>query len=593
MHLENTFSERLPAARRGAVLLSLALLSGVLAVPATASAGSTPATRVLVTSATGSVTAAADAVRAAGGRVLDTLSLVGGVSAELPAGTVLAPSYRISPDAPLSLTGTSEQPKSQATSARAAVGKGKPAGEGRGVTVAVVDTGVADVADLTGRVDHVDVTGEGPGDGFGHGTFVAGLVAGSGASSGGQYAGIAPAARILDVRVAGDDGATSLVTVLRGLQKVAARPDVDVLNLSLSSGSLLPYQLDPLSAALDTLWRRGVTVVVPAGNGGSTDGIASPGNDPLLLTVGALDDAGTASRDDDTVPSWSGRGPAPQGVVKPDLVAPGRSVVSLRAPSSSIDVAHPDARVGSAYFKATGTSFSTAITSGAVAAMLAQRPSLTPGQVKSALTKTAYRAPGLKDRDAAGAGGLDVTEAVDRNVGSAKDDPVAALPGDAAIWAELLAAIADGDVEAAASSWSRLSTASQNWAASSWSSLSPQMRAWLSMNWAASSWSGPFQASSWSSMNWASINWASMNWASQNWASMNWAASSWSSQNWASMNWASMNWASMNWAASSWSSQNWASQNWASQNWASQSWASQNWASQNWASQNWASQNWG
>ena len=174
------------------------------------------------------------------------------------------------------------------------------------------------------------------GDGYGHGTFVAGLVAGSGKSSSGAYAGVAPAARILDVKVADSDGSTDLVTVLKGLQAVAADKSVDVVNLSLSSGSPLPYQIDPLSAALEGLWRRGVTVVVPAGNDGPNNGtIASPGTDPVLLTAGGLDAHGTASRSDDSVADWSGRGPAPQGVQKPDLVAPGAHVVSLRTPSAA------------------------------------------------------------------------------------------------------------------------------------------------------------------------------------------------------------------------------------------------------------------
>ena len=575
----------------GRVLLRVAAVAAVLATalaasPATAgglgsnrlSAPTGP--RVLVTAVTGDVASAAAAVRAAGGRVLDLLSLAGGVSAQLPAGAVLPPTYRVLPDAPLHVA---SGPHSEADTPDAAAGPGHATGSaaaGQGITVAVVDTGVADVAGLAGRVDHVDVTGTGAGDGFGHGTFVAGLIAGNGAgSTDGRYAGVAPAARILDVRVADNEGNTSLITVLQGLQVVARHREVSVVNLSLSSGSLLPYQIDPLTAALDQLWRHGMTVVVPAGNDGPDRGtITSPGVDPLLLTVGALDGKEAAS--------WSSRGPAPQRVAKPDLAAPGAHLISLRVAGSVIDVAHPSSRVSQSYFRGSGTSFSTALTSGSAAVLLAARGDLAPAQVKDLLTGTAASAP---DKNATGAGALNLASALTAPINAdAADLPSLTLPDQPDVWNALGQAIADQNSTAAVAAWRLLDPASRNWAKSTWSALSAPSRKALAAAWEASSWSGAFPSKvDGEKVDWASMNWASMNWASRNWASRNWAASSWSSENWASMNWASKNWASVNWASVNWASQNWASQNWASQNWASQNWASQNWASQNWASQNW------
>ena len=544
------------AARRTAALLTVALAgAGLAAVPATA--GTAAPQRVVVTSLTGDAAAAARAVQAAGGRVLDRLSLIGGVSATLPAGTVLAPAYRVVANSPLQVAGKSGDDTGTAIGVRSVLGLGKNGHEGRGVTVAVVDTGVADVQDLQGRVTHVNVVGGHGGDGYGHGTFVAGLIAGNGSSSDGTYAGVAPAADVLDVKVADANGNTDLVTVLKGLQAVAAHPAVDVVNLSLSSESPLPYQIDPLTAALESLWRRGVTVVVPAGN--ESDAIASPGNDPVLLTAGGLDDHGTAARGDDTVATWSGRGPAPQGVQKPDLVAPGAHVVSLRAPGSVVDAAHPEAVVGSAYFKGSGTSFSTAVTSGAAAALLSHRSKLTPEQVKAALTGSAYDGAGLSDVDAAGAGALDLKAAYNAKVKDVATTAVAPIPGDPAVWADLLAALLDGNEQAAASSWSKLSDAARNWAASSWSGLSLDAR-----NWAASSWS----ARNWAGSDWAARNWAARNWAARNWADSDWSASSWSARNWAASSW----------SASSWSARNWAEDDWAARNWAASSWSARNWA---------------
>ncbi len=543
---------RLLVGRRTAGLLALALAAttGLGTLPVSGGAPAAPElSRVLVTSAAGDVAAAAAAVNAAGGHVLHRLSLVGGVSAELPGGAVLAPSFRVTPDSPLQVAQSKDGDDGVPVTVRQTIGLPlAPGNEGRGVTVAVVDTGVADVPGLAGRVAHLDATGDGIGDGYGHGTFVAGLVAGSGDSSG-SYAGIAPGARILDIRVADKQGRTNLLTVLTGLEMVDATK-VRVLNLSLSADNILPYQIDPLSQALETLWRRGVTVVVPSGNDGPAAGtVSAPGSDPVLLTVGGLDENGTAATADDAVAAFSGRGPAPQGVAKPDLVAPASHLVSLRAPDSTVDRANPLSRVGEDYFRGSGTSFSTAITSGAAAALLASRPKLTPGQVKALLTGTAYTAAALGDRNAAGAGGLDLARAAAARTPSAPSEPVATVPGDPKAWEAFVDALLRGDRKSAASSWSQLSPEARNWAASSWSSLSPEAR-----NWAASSWS----ASSWSGRNWAGIDgtadeWAARNWAARNWAARNWAASSWSGRNWSDDAWANGDWAGRNWSARNWS----------------------------------------
>jgi serine protease AprX len=588
------------AIQRTAALVALALAAtGVAAVPAT----SGPALRdqrVVVTSISGDVADAARAVQAAGGRVLDRLSLIGGVSASLPAGTVLAPTVRVVPDSTLRVAGKDTATDGAVSAVRATLGLGPVAGEGAGVTVAVVDTGVADVADLRGRIEHVNVSGAARGDGYGHGTFVAGLVAGDGSSSNGQYAGVAPGAKILDVKVADGDGVTNLVTVLKGLQQVAGRSDVDVLNLSLSSGSPLPYQIDPLTMALDALWRRGITVVVPAGNEGPRAGsVTSPGSDPTLLTAGSIDDQGTAGHSDDVVPDWSGRGTRGQG--KPDLVASGAHVVSLRAPGSVIDDTNPTGRVADAYFKGSGTSFSTAITSGAAAALLSRRAGLRPAQVKDILVDSAYSASGLRDRTAAGAGGLDLAAAYSTKSSAIDED----IPGDPADWAAFIQAITAGDASAAARNWAQLSPQARNWAARNWAELSLDARNWAASSWSARNWAGA-TAEEWAARNWAAGNWAARNWAdtywnasswsARNWAAGNWAgnwaASSWSAGNWAAGNWAAGNWAAGNWAASSWSAGNWAAGNWAAGNWAASSWSAGNWAAGNWAAGNWAAGNW-
>ena len=536
----------------GLLALALAASSAIAAAPLAQAQPTAAASlsRVLVTSVTGDVSAAAAAVRAAGGTVLKRLSLVGGVSAELPRGAVLAPAFRVVANSPLQVAKAKDSKEGGVPSTvRETVGlPAGPAAEGSGVTVAVVDTGVADVAGLAGRVTHLDVTGEGTGDGYGHGTFVAGLVAGGGDSDG-SYAGVAPGARVLDIRVADDKGRTDLLTVLSGLELVdPAR--VQVLNLSLSSGIDLPYQFDPLSQALETLWRKGVLVVVPAGNDGPNAAtVSSPGTDPLLLTVGGLDEGGTAATSDDAVADWSARGPAPQGVAKPDLVAPGAHLISLRAPDSKVDKGNKKARVDDAYFRGSGTSFSTAVVSGAAAVLLAQRPGLVPGQLKALMTGTSYDARGLRDANAAGAGGLDIAKAQAAPAPTVPTDAAPSIPGDPQVWDAFVKALISKDRKQAASSWSALSPEARNWAASSWSSLSPAAR-----NWAASSWSGR----NWAGADGSAADWDARNWAARNWAARNWSASSWSASSWSARNWSDDTWAKADWAGRNWSARNWA-----------------------------------
>ena len=448
--------------RRPLLVVPLALSLGLLSLTGTAQAA--PRHRVVVMGP-GDASAA---VRHAGGTVERLLPLLHGAVAELPVGARL-PGFVVSPDRALTPSGRPERGR----------GKGQPElpsdeGAGTGVTVAVVDTGVADVPELAGRVTHVDVTGDGVGDGYGHGTFVAGLVAGS-------SVGAAPGADVLDVRVGHDDGSTSLVDVLVGLEVVASHPEVRVLNLSLSSGS--PVEVDPLTIALDQLWASGVLVVVPAGNDGpGRETVTSPGTDPLLLTVGGLDTAGTADRGDDSVAAWSGQGG--QGLQKPDLVAPGAHVVSAAAPGSAIWTANPGSRVDGGLFVGSGSSFSAALVSGSAAAVLAQRPELTPDRVKALLERSAYDVAG--PRRATGAGGLDAARAMTQRAPHA----VQPVPeSDDLLWD--------------ASSWAASSWAARQWAA----------RQWAARQWAASSWA----ASSWAARQWAARQWSARQWSAVGW----------------------------------------------------------------------------
>jgi serine protease AprX len=573
-----------PAVRRPSaqvlLCLSLAGATALTALPGTATAASL---QTVVVTGSGDLSSA---VRAVGGEVVDRLPLIGGLVARLPRGASL-PSAQVVPNRPVGVSGATSA-DGPASTVRATLGMGPAAGEGAGVTVAVVDTGVADVADLAGRVTHVDVTGDGTGDGYGHGTFVAGLVAGDGSSSGGAYAGVAPAAQVLDVRVAHNDGTSDLVTVLRGLQVVANHPEVEVVNLSLSSGSPLPYQLDPLTIALESLWARGTTVIVPAGNDGA-DGrasITSPGVDPVLITVGGLDESGTANRRDDAVADWSSQGPAPQGVQKPDLAAPGAHLVSTAAVGSQVWNDNPDSRVGTGYFKGSGTSFSTAVTSGAVAALLARRPDLTPDQVKGLLTGTAYNlhAPQWQGGD----GGLDLSAAMTARTPKSQEN-AEPFPGDPAVWQQLVNALLSGDDDAAASAWTNLSPDARQWAARQWAASSWAARQWAARQWAASSWADiSWAARQWAARQWAASSWGARQWAARQWSDADWAARQWAARQWSARQWSDDDWAARQWSADEWTARQWSARQWSDMDWTARQWSARQWSARQWTATDWA-----
>jgi len=572
-----------------ATTVALALLIALPAPASTAGAAQPPALRRFVVTTADGVAAAAAAVRDAGGRVLDELSLIGGVVAELPAGSTLPPAYDVAPDRAISLSDAPSDDNAMVSTVRATLGLPAAGTEGAGTTVALVDTGVADVADLAGRVEHVDVSGSGPGDGYGHGTFMAGLIAGSGAASGGRYQGVAPGAQLLDVKVADADGATSLSLVLRGLEVVAQRRDVRVLNLSMSSDTPLPWQVDPLTRALDELWARGVVVVVPAGNDGpESRTVTSPGSDPTLLTVGGLDEAGTADRRDDTVADWSSRGPAQMHVAKPDLAAPGAHLVSLRAPGSVIDRANGAARIGDAYFKGSGTSMATAVTSGAAAHLLSVRPALSPDDVKALLSGTAYDGSGLSDADAAGAGGLDLHAAVAAPVPAATKHPKVAkhwLDNEGDTWAAFARAWAAGDYAAAARAWSALSPQARAWAARAWSmAVWVQASRWSEAEWEARAWS----ARAWSARAWSGDEWLARAWSARAWSDADWAARAWSARAWSARAWSARAWSARAWSDEDWSARAWSDEEWSARAWSARAWSARAWSARAWSARGWS-----
>jgi serine protease AprX len=303
--------------------------------------------------------------------------------------------------------------------------------KGAGVTVAVVDSGIAThkaIADrVVARVNFVSAEPGVTGDPFGHGTHVAGMIGGAASGVTAAYAGgSAPAVRFVDVRVLGRTGMGYTSDVIAGIDWVIAnrtRYNIRVINLSLGHPVAEPAATDPLCLAVERAVRAGIVVVASAGNYGTTStgapilgGITSPGNSPTALTVGALDTAGTVDRSDDTVAPYSSRGPTRfDFAVKPDVVAPGARIVSLEAAGSYLAKTFPQWHIAgtgnNAYMRLSGTSMSTAVVSGGVALLLSAEPGLTPAQVKTVVQSGARFIPS-EGLIGAGAGSVDFAQSL-------------------------------------------------------------------------------------------------------------------------------------------------------------------------------------
>ncbi len=316
--------------------------------------------------------------------------------------------------------------------------------DGRGVGVAVIDSGIdgSDALSVTARLDFVSPrAGQSPEqsqlqDPYGHGTHVAGIIA---ARAEEPFGGMAPGAHLVSLRVLDSRGRGTTSDVIAALDWCIANADAHalrVVNLSLGQPAAEPADEDPLAQAVERAWRAGLVVVVSAGNAGGVGSgygtISSPGHDPLVITVGALDDHGTASRGDDDVAAFSSRGPTRfDATVKPDLVAAGVAVASLRAAHSTLDREMPEARVPDSptagFFEMSGSSMAAAVVSGAAALLLQAQPGLSPDEVKGHLmTGADHLIPGgVLER---GAGALDVATAM------ARDDEALGSPSPAIVF---------------------------------------------------------------------------------------------------------------------------------------------------------------
>jgi serine protease AprX len=315
---------------------------------------------------------------------------------------------------------------------------GAPAGlTGREVGVAIIDSGIAATPDLAVAATF-DFTGSGepvlidPRDDYGHGTHVAGLIAGNGTLSSGKYRGIAPSVRLYSFKVLDEKGQGYTSDVIEALDMAAQYPEyIQIINLSLGHPIYEPAATDPLVQAVERAVRKGILVVTSAGNHGEDEqdaigygGITSPGNAPSALTVGSMKTLNTVSRLDDAISRFSSRGPTWfDGLVKPDVVAPGENLVAISTTNTRLYSKESLRADVAPYIRLTGTSMATAVTT-AVAALIIEanyldegygKP-LTPNAIKAILQHSALQVPDFDpltpDVLEQGAGGVNAGGAV-------------------------------------------------------------------------------------------------------------------------------------------------------------------------------------
>lgn len=443
---------------------------------------------------------------------------------------------------------------------------------GAGVDVALIDSGVAPVEGLSDSNKVLygpDLSLESQSgdlrnlDTYGHGTFMAGLIAGRDSAASAPYPtnppsvyrGVAPDARIVSVKVATADGGTDVSQVIAAIDWVVQHRNDDglnirVLNLSYGTNTTQDFDVDPLAYAVEQAWKSGIVVVAAAGNTGyqrghGALGLANPAYDPNILAVGGLDAKGTLAILDDVPGTYTA---SCDKCRNPDLWTVGSHLQGLRVANSFLDANHPEGARGERYFRGSGTSQATALVSGMVALILQKYPSLTPDQVKMFLTKNGRALPtaagqakhivesnlaGLllmkpadkatQKLDAKGTGKLEASRGSDH---LSRDGMV--LEGERDIFGAKFDAKKVASLEATAASWSGGDWNGNTWSGNTWSGNTWSGNTWSGNTWSGNTWSG----NTWSGNTWSGNTWSGNTWAGSSLSGNTWSGNTWSIDGW-------------------------------------------------------------
>lgn len=468
---------------------------------------------------------------------------------------------------------------------------------GEGVNVAVIDTGVAPVDALSGADKVVAMADLSPEahvpeatylDTYGHGTHMAGIVAGRSSGlrvdrardSPEEFAGVAPDAGIVSVKVGDNTGAADVSQVIAGIDWViehADELDIRVINLSYSTDSLQTYLSDPLSHAVERAWHAGIVVVVAAGNDGLGElRVGVPANNPYVIAVGGVkaEDDGSFS-----IPDWATNG---NGIRNPDVGAPGAHIDSLRSPGSRIDVEHPEGRVDDELFRGSGSSQAAAVTSGAVALLLDARPWLTPDEVKAALVRSADDSGLPRHSEVfAGSGVIRVDRAVSTSVRRSQQHHLRSI-GDGSLDAsrgsyrlEIGGQPLTGEVTVLGDEWNGIEIDADvkvagislslklNLLSRSSSSAADDDRLWSGGEWDGNHWTnGTWRGNRWTGSTWTGNHWTGNRWTGVDWSGNHWTGEAWSGSSWTGNHWTGNHWTGNHWTGNHWTGNRWTNSSW-------------------------------
>jgi len=586
----------------GMLTLSSALAT---AAPAHAAPSSRPVA-VIVQARAGDLSAAEAAVTAAGGRVGRVLGIINGFAAVIPAsewaGLQTDPAVReIGPDASVHMDSvvptlgydpTADDGSLHAIESLIGAPAAWNAGDtGKGVDVALLDTGVSPVSGLdeTNKVVNgpdLSVDAQVPGlaslDGYGHGTHMASIMAGRDDSattvtqyeSKSTFVGVAPDARVVNVRVGSVSGAVDVSQVIAGIDWVVQNAhanglNIRVLNLSFGTDSTQAYTLDPLDYAAEVAWKSGIVVVASAGNDGSgTATLQDPADDPFVIAVGAFDGdagakvAGASGVHSGAVASFTNAGNPGRYL---DVLAPGVHVLGLDDPGSVVDSTYPTARVGSRFFRGSGTSQAAAVVSGAAALLAQAYPYATPDELKYLLTSSAASLRGVA-QSSQGHGLIQVDQAIKTSWATLQSLAATAVttratPGQ--LGTSVITQVAQPWTWSTGTGTLDASRGGSDLVDASGATLTGEKDVWggtvstatlanaeaAGTAWVGGAWNGEivvgagatptlwdgsaataadFTNMRWSNMRWSGTGWSNMRWADNGWDNMRWAGDGWS-----------------------------------------------------------------
>ncbi len=554
--------------------LVVAMVATLVTAPTTTTGTADDMVNVIIRTVTGA--SIASTVELMGGTVTGSLTAIDSVTAEVPASSIgrleIQPGVMsVTQDSSVNLSGggwdsgkdvTNMAEVANVTSLGSAWNNG---GQGQGITVALIDSGVTPVEGLatSGKIINgpdLSFDSQNAGmqylDAYGHGTHMAGIIAGRASSAPSSlsshvakknFLGVAPDAKILNVKVGAANGAVDVSQVLAGINWVIEHRNdngmnVRVLNLSFGTDSSQAYAIDPLAYAVEVAWKKGIVVVVAAGNDSNGSALRSPATNPYVIAVGADATGGTSRTNDDYIPDWSNCGTLARSV---DVVAPGKTIASLRVPGSYADVNYPGARLDNTLFKGSGTSQAAAVVSGLAAVVLSAHPEYTPDQVKTVIKGGSVSIWGILPL-CQGSGLVNAFQSVTSNSpGTAIQQVWAPATGlgtlEAARGTDHLSdngVVLQGEIDIFGQTFSSPVWAGGTWSGSTWSGGTWNGSTWLGSTWSGSTWSG----STWSGSTWSGGTWSGSTWSGSTWSGGTWSGGTWSGSTWSGKNWTGLTW---------------------------------------------------